>query len=75
MSNRRSGFRSVSDVCAHLKHLGYSISRRIRLYGEEFKVVSDPDTRDNVVVGNQFDTSRECGGIESQGLIKRLREE
>jgi hypothetical protein len=42
MTNRDSGFRSVSDVCAHLKHLGYAISRRIRLYGEEFEVVSDP---------------------------------
>jgi hypothetical protein len=42
MSNRSSGFRSVSDICAHLKHLGYAISRRIRLYGEEFEVVSDP---------------------------------
>jgi hypothetical protein len=26
----------------HVKHLGYAISRRIRLYGEEFEVVSDP---------------------------------
>ena len=42
MSNRSSGFRSVSDVCARLKHLGYAISRHIRLYGEEFEVVSDP---------------------------------
>jgi hypothetical protein len=42
MSNRSSGFHSVSDICAHLKHLGYAISRRIRLYGEEFEVVSDP---------------------------------
>jgi hypothetical protein len=33
---------SVSDICAHIKHLGYAISRRIRLYGEEFEVVSDP---------------------------------
>jgi len=40
MSNRSSGFHSVSDICAHLKHLGYAISRRIRLYGEEFEVVS-----------------------------------
>jgi hypothetical protein len=31
-----------ADLCAHLKHLGYAISRRIRLYGEEFEVVSDP---------------------------------
>ena len=33
---------SVSDICAHVKDLGYAISRRIRLYGEEFEVVSDP---------------------------------
>jgi hypothetical protein len=33
---------SVSDICAQVKHLGYSASMRIRLYGEEFEVVSDP---------------------------------
>jgi hypothetical protein len=33
---------SVSDICAHVKHVGYTIFRRIRLYGEEFEVVSDP---------------------------------
>jgi hypothetical protein len=35
-------FRSVSETCAHVKHLGYAISGHIRLYGEEFEVVSDP---------------------------------
>ncbi len=29
-------------MCAHVKHLGYAASGRIRLYGEEFEVVSDP---------------------------------
>jgi len=33
---------SVMDVCAKVKHLGYTVSGRIRLYGEEFEVVSDP---------------------------------
>jgi hypothetical protein len=33
---------SVSELCAHVKHLGYATSRRVRLYGEEFEVVSDP---------------------------------
>src|ERR1700675_4395077 len=33
---------SVSEICAHVKHLGYATSERIRLYGEEFQVVSDP---------------------------------
>ena len=42
MINRSSDVPSVSEVCAHVKHLGYAISGRIRLYGEEFEVVSDP---------------------------------
>jgi hypothetical protein len=42
MTSHRSDIPSVSDICAHVKHLGYATSRRIRLYGEEFKVVSDP---------------------------------
>jgi hypothetical protein len=42
MTSRSSDFSSVSDICAHVKHLGYAISRRIRLYGEDFEVVSDP---------------------------------
>ena len=30
------------EICAQVKHLGYAAARRIRLYGEEFEVVSDP---------------------------------
>jgi len=33
---------SVSEICAKVKHLGYATSGRIRLYGEDFEVVSDP---------------------------------
>jgi hypothetical protein len=33
---------SVSEICAHVKHLGFSASRHVRLYGEDFEVVSDP---------------------------------
>jgi hypothetical protein len=32
----------VLKICAQVKHLGYAAARRIRLYGEEFEVVSDP---------------------------------
>lgn len=32
----------ASNICAHIKHLGYAAARRVRLYGEEFEVVSDP---------------------------------
>jgi hypothetical protein len=33
---------SASEICARVKHLGYAASRHLRLYGEEFEVVSDP---------------------------------
>ena len=33
---------SVSQICADVKNLGYGASRRIRLYGEDFEVFSDP---------------------------------
>ena len=32
----------ISEICAHIKHLGYGASGLIRLYGEEFEVISDP---------------------------------
>jgi hypothetical protein len=33
---------SVEDACARIKHLGYVESRRVRIYGEEFELLSDP---------------------------------
>jgi hypothetical protein len=33
---------SVAEVCASVKRLGYGASQSIRLYGEEFEVMSDP---------------------------------
>jgi len=33
---------SVSEICAGLKRLGYGASQSIRLYGENFEVISDP---------------------------------
>ena len=51
MTSYRIDARSVSDICAHVKHLGYATSGRIRLYGEEFEVVSDPFLK---LVGLQF---------------------
>jgi hypothetical protein len=38
---------SMSEICARVRHLGYAISGRIRLYGEEFEVVSDPFPEDD----------------------------
>jgi hypothetical protein len=33
---------SVAEVCAKVKRLGYAANQKIRLYGEEFEVISDP---------------------------------
>jgi hypothetical protein len=42
MTSHIINFPSVAKTCAHVKQLGYETSKRIRLYGEEFEVVSDP---------------------------------
>jgi hypothetical protein len=42
MSNRNIESPSMLEVCARVRHLGYAASGRVRLYGEEFEVVSDP---------------------------------
>ena len=33
---------SIAEICASVKRLGYGTHQRIRLYGEEFEVISDP---------------------------------
>ena len=33
---------SIAEVCASVKRLGYGSLQSIRLYGEEFEVISDP---------------------------------
>jgi hypothetical protein len=33
---------SVAEICASVKRLGYGASQSIRLYGEDFEVISDP---------------------------------
>jgi len=38
---------SVSEICDQVKHLGYGVSGHVRLYGEEFEVVSDPFPEDD----------------------------
>jgi hypothetical protein len=34
--------RTPATDCARIKELGYSASRHIHMYGEEFEIVSDP---------------------------------
>ena len=33
---------SVNEICDRVKHLGFTVSGKVRLYGEELEVVSDP---------------------------------
>ena len=33
---------NVREACARIKHLGYAAATRIRIYGEEFELLSDP---------------------------------
>ena len=40
MDNLESSY--VIEICNRVKNLGYTVSGRVRLYGEEFEVVSDP---------------------------------
>jgi hypothetical protein len=40
--NRFSRLDSVEEACARIKHLGYVAYRRVRIYGEEFELLSDP---------------------------------
>jgi hypothetical protein len=33
---------SILEICAKVKRMGYAASSRVRLYGEDFEVLSDP---------------------------------
>jgi hypothetical protein len=37
----------VADMCTRVKSLGYTVSGKVRLYGEELEVVSDPFPAEN----------------------------
>ena len=36
----------TSEVCSQIKEFGYAISQSIRIYGEDFEVLSDPFASD-----------------------------
>ena len=33
---------SIQESCTHFKKVGFSVSAKVRIYGEEFDVLSDP---------------------------------
>ncbi|MBA3914969.1 MAG: hypothetical protein H0X25_14195 [Acidobacteriales bacterium] len=47
MTSDTSKLLSVTEICANVKNMGYGMSQHIRLYGEEFEVVSDPFPEDD----------------------------
>ncbi len=40
--NRFTRIDSAEDACVRIKRLGYVAFRRVRIYGEEFELLSDP---------------------------------
>ena len=39
---KHAGGRKPANDCARIKELGYSTSRHVHMYGEDFEIVSDP---------------------------------
>jgi hypothetical protein len=49
--NRFTRIESVEDACVRIRRLGYVASRRVRIYGEEFELLSDPfPEHDRIVI-------------------------
>jgi hypothetical protein len=49
--NRFTRIESVKDACVRIRRLGYVASRRVRIYGEEFELLSDPfPEHDRIVI-------------------------
>jgi hypothetical protein len=49
MTSRSIDSSSVLEICANVKRMGYAVSSRVRLYGEDFEVLSDPFPEDGGV--------------------------
>ena len=41
---------TASSLCERLKQLGYAKNQKLRMYGEEFDLLSDPHVIENQVV-------------------------
>ena len=42
LMTRTIEYSPILEMCSRVKRLGYSTARRVRLYGEEFEIVSEP---------------------------------
>jgi hypothetical protein len=41
--------RTPAELCERIKELGYSVGRRIQLYGQRMELVSDPFVKDGLI--------------------------
>jgi hypothetical protein len=46
MTSRNIESHSALEICANVKRMGYAASSRVRLYGQDFEVLSDPFPED-----------------------------
>jgi hypothetical protein len=62
MTSRNTESPSILEMCANVKRMGYAASSRVRLYGEDFEVLSDPFPADSGVAVHVKSTkdSRTC---------------
>lgn len=47
MFSNREQAEHLNDLCNRLKEMGYAQSKRIRIYGEDFEVISNPFPQGN----------------------------
>ncbi len=46
----------IQEVCTRLQNMGYAQSKRIRIYGQEFEVVSNPFPHEDGIAIRAFST-------------------
>lgn len=54
---------SLEDDCARIKNLGYAASRHVRIYGEEYELLSDPFPQANLIAIRAEAKRDSCVGV------------
>ncbi len=62
----------LTEICARVKHLGYAASKRVRIYGEEFEVVSDPFPHEGGVAIHVRTREEEVRVLRLPSMLLRL---
>ena len=70
MTSHRGYFPSVSDICAHVEHLGYATSRHISAITEQEKVLMDKSKdQDRGKGAMEQDQKNQGGNTSMQGQL------